>query len=129
MSYDEFDSMGCGGLADEWSCVQRLGQERADVVFAKHWDTWITQRDIQEIAHLGLNVVRIPIGFWMQEDLVQRWEYYPRGGLGYLDRLVSWAADAGLYVILSLHGGPGNQAYDQQFIGHVSGAVSHLVSR
>lgn len=126
MTYDEFDSMGCGGLNDEWSCVQKLGQNAANAAFAKHWDTWITQEDIAKIASLGLNVVRIPVGFWIREDLVQPWEYYPRGGLAYLDRLVGWAADAGLYVIVDLHGGSGSQAKDQQFTGHVSKQKSSM---
>lgn len=120
MTYDEFNAMGCGELQDETSCVSKLGQETADTVFAKHWDTWTTQDDIARIADLGLNVVRIPVGFWIREDLVHPWEYFPRGGLPYLDRLAGWAADAGLYVIIDLHGAPGSQAQDQQFTGYVS---------
>lgn len=124
MAYDEFNSMGCGELQDETSCVSKHGQETADTVFAKHWDTWTTQEDITKIARLGLNVIRIPVGFWMREDLVQPWEHFPRGGLPYLDRLVGWAADAGLYVIIDLHGAPGSQAQDQQFTGYVSPPIS-----
>lgn len=120
MAWDEFNSMGCGELEDEWSCVQKLGQESADAAFARHWDTWISQADIMKIANLGLNVIRIPVGFWIKEDLVGAWEYYPRGGLSYLDRLVDWAADAGLKVIIDLHGGPGSQSQNQSFTGHVS---------
>ena len=121
MAYDEWNSMGCGDLNDEWECVEQLGQKVADAVFEKHWDTWITQEDIANISSLGLNVVRIPVGFWLKEDLVLDGEYYPRGALKYLDRLVGWAADAGLYVIMDLHGGPGSQYPNQQFTGHVSG--------
>jgi len=120
MAYDEWNSMGCGELNDEWQCVRELGQEKADAVFDKHWDTWTTQEDIANISSHGLNVIRIPVGFWMKEDLVLEGEYYPRGALKYLDRLVGWAADAGLYVIMDLHAGPGVQSPNQQFTGHVS---------
>jgi len=120
MAYDEWDSMGCGELNDEWQCVKKLGQEAADAAFDKHWDTWITQEDIADISNLGLNVIRLPVGFWIKEDLVLEDEYYPRGGLKYLDRLVGWAADAGLYVIMDLHGAPGSQFANQQYTGHVS---------
>ncbi|KAL7931276.1 hypothetical protein V8C35DRAFT_282626 [Trichoderma chlorosporum] len=39
MASGEFSSMGCGGLNDEWSCVQKFGQNAADAAFQKHWDT------------------------------------------------------------------------------------------
>lgn len=66
---DEWNSMGCGGSADEWSCVQHLGQDAADAAFRTHWQTWITVGDLQEIKSYGLNTVRIPVGFWINEDL------------------------------------------------------------
>lgn len=112
--------MGCGQSNDEWKCVELLGQEQADAAFAKHWSSWITHEDIINISALGLNVVRIPVGFWIKEDLVQEGEFYPRGGLQYLDQLVGYAADSGLFVIIDLHGGPGSQITNQQFTGHVS---------
>ncbi|KAI6084141.1 glycoside hydrolase family 5 protein [Hypoxylon rubiginosum] len=118
MAYDEWNSMGCGSTNDEWQCVKALGQDAADAAFKKHWDSWTTQDDITQIKSLGLNTVRIPVGFWLKEDLVYDSEYYPRGGLAYLDRLVGWCADAGLYVIMDLHGGPGVQTPNQQFTGH-----------
>ncbi|RMD40721.1 hypothetical protein DV735_g4412, partial [Chaetothyriales sp. CBS 134920] len=119
MAYTEFSNMGCASQPDEWNCVKALGQETADSVFATHWDTWITQDDINQIVSYALNTVRVPIGFWIKEDLVQENEYFPRGGLEYLDRLVGWASDAGLYIILDLHAGAGIQAVDQQFTGHL----------
>jgi aryl-phospho-beta-D-glucosidase BglC (GH1 family) len=123
MASDEFTSMGCGGLNDEWSCVQSLGQDAADAAFQKHWDSWITQDDITQIKSLGLNTVRIPVGFWIREDLVQEGEFFPRGGIQYLDRLVGWCNDAGIYVIMDLHGGPGAQFPNQQYTGHVREAI------
>lgn len=126
MASDEFTSMGCGGLNDEWSCVQKLGQDAADAAFQKHWDTWITQDDISQIKSLGLNTVRIPVGFWIREDLVQEGEFFPRGGIQYLDRLVGWCNDAGIYVIMDLHGGPGAQFPNQQYTGHVSEKFQQL---
>ncbi|OAQ83594.1 endo-beta- - protein [Purpureocillium lilacinum] len=118
MAADEFSSMGCGGLNDEWSCVEKLGQDAADAAFKKHWDSWTTQDDVKQMASLKLNTVRIPVGFWLREDLVQDGEHFPRGGIEYLDRLVGWCKDAGLYVIMDLHGGPGAQFPNQQYTGH-----------
>lgn len=120
MGDDTWNSIGCGGNNDEWTCVEALGQEAADEAFRGHWDTWTTQEDIDQIASLGLNTIRIPVGFWMREELVNEGEHYPRGGLEFLDRLVGWARDAGLYIIMDLHGGPGSQYPNQQFTGRVS---------
>lgn len=119
MCEDEWASMGCSDYNDEWECTQAIGQTDADAAFKEHWDTWITESDIKEISGLGLNTVRIPIGFWMLEDIVHEDEYYPRGGVDYLDRLVGWCKDYGLYVIMDLHAGPGSQAPNEQFTGHV----------
>lgn len=124
MANDIWNSMGCGGQNDEWKCVEALGQDAADEAFRGHWDTWTTQDDINQIASLGLNTIRIPVGFWIKEDLVNDGEHYPRGGLEYLDRLVGWARDAGLYIIMDLHGGPGSQTPNQQFTGHASPPAS-----
>lgn len=120
MAEDEWSSMGCGGTNDEWACVKSLGQEDADAAFAKHWQDWINQDDISQIASYGLNTVRIPVGFWIKEDLVYDSEFYPRGGLEHLDRVVGQATDAGLYIIIDLHAAPGVQTPDQSFTGHVS---------
>lgn len=51
------------------------------------WETWLTQSDVDGIVAVNLNTVRIPVGFWIVEDLVDRTtEFYAQGGL---DELVS----------------------------------------
>lgn len=60
----------------------------------------------------GLNTVRIPVGYWFLENIVDKSEHFPQGGEKYLDQVVGWAKDAGLYVIIVLHGAPGAQATD-----------------
>lgn len=128
MAYDEFNSMGCGDMNDEWSCVTKLGQDAADAVFAQHWNTWITQDDIIQMVDFGLNTIRVPIGWWIKEDEVTENEKYPRGQLQYLDRLMGWASEAGLHVIIDLHAAPGVQYPNQQFTGHVSPLLPVLAS-
>lgn len=113
-----WSDMGCGGQKSEFDCVSSLGQDKANSVFAKHWDTWITEEDISEIQNYGLNTIRIPVGYWMKEDLVYRdSEYFPQGGFDYLKRLCGWASDAGLYIIMDLHGLPGAQTPENPFTG------------
>lgn len=125
MAKDSWNKMGCGDFHDEWTCVENLTQQLADTKFQQHWNTWITREDIQLIKNYGLNTIRVPVGFWINETLVDRTqEFYPQGGLPYLDRLVGWAAEADLYVIIDLHGAPGSQALNSSFTGHVSTQMS-----
>lgn len=92
--------MGCGGQKSEFDCVLSLGQDKANSAFASHWSSWITQDDITEMVSYGLNTIRVPVGYWMREDLVYSdSEHFPQGGLQYLENLCGWASDAGLYII------------------------------
>jgi len=64
----------------------------------------------QQMVSYGLNTVRIPVGYWFLESIVDKSEHFAQGGELYLDQVVGWAKDAGLYVIIDLHGAPGAQA-------------------
>jgi len=103
MVWKEWETMGCAGVNSEYDCVVKLGQAKADEVFQKHWDTWITESDMNQMKEYGLNAVRIPLGYWIVEEAVGS-ERFPRGGMKYLDRVVGWAAVRGMYVCLDLHG-------------------------
>jgi glucan endo-1,6-beta-glucosidase len=119
MAESSWKNIGCSAYNDEWACVKGIGQSKADAGFKKHWDTWTTEADIKQIKDISLNTVRIPVGFWIRESLVNGDEYYPRGGLPYLDRLVGWCKKYGIYVIMDLHAAPGVQTPNEQFTGHV----------
>lgn len=123
MAESSWKEMGCGKYNDEWACVEAIGQTAADKAFKGHWANWTTESDIKQIASLGLNTVRITVGFWIRDDLVYDDEYFPRGGLAYLDRIVGWCKKHGLYVIMDLHAAPGSQSPNEQFTGHVSSPV------
>ncbi|KAH9900407.1 endo-beta-1,6-glucanase [Xylariomycetidae sp. FL2044] len=118
MASTEWESMGCGSAESEWDCVKALGQDKADSAFQKHWGSWITEGDLDQMKDAGLNAVRIPIGFWMDESLVNKGEYYPKGGEKYLLQVCGWASDRGMYIMLEMHGAPGVQAKGQSFTGH-----------
>ncbi|KAK4995410.1 hypothetical protein LTR28_000533, partial [Elasticomyces elasticus] len=51
-------------VVDEYTLCQTLGKSEALNRLSKHWNTWITQDDFNQIAAAGLNHVRIPIGYW-----------------------------------------------------------------
>lgn len=121
MAETSWKEMGCEGLDSEFDCVSHLGQETANSVFQNHWDAWINQTDIDRMVDYGINTIRIPVGYWIMESLVNTTnEYFPQGGLGYLERVCEWAATAGIFVVIDLHGAPGAQLAQQPSTGQVS---------
>ena len=120
MASDEWSSMGCGSFKSEFDCVSHLGQSQANQAWAKHWNTWTTQADITEMKSYGLNIIRIPVGYWIREDIVySNSEHFPQGGLHYLEQICGWASDAGIYIIIDLHGAPGAQIANNPDTGQV----------
>ncbi|KAF7157443.1 hypothetical protein CNMCM5623_001704 [Aspergillus felis] len=101
-----FDNAGDAAV-DEWTLTATLGQDQAKAVLSQHWSTFITQDDFHQIARAGMNHVRIPIGYWAVSSLPG--EPYVDGQLEHLDNAISWARDAGLKVVIDLHGAPGSQ--------------------
>lgn len=73
-----------------------------------HYNTFITEQDIAEIAGAGLNFVRVPIPFW----IVDTWDNEPflaKVSWKYLLRLFRWCRKYGIRVNLDLHTIPGSQ--------------------
>ncbi|KAK2813237.1 hypothetical protein FQN50_000915, partial [Emmonsiellopsis sp. PD_5] len=95
-----FEAAGDAAV-DEYTLSQTLGGN-AKSTLSKHWSSWITQGDFSQIAAAGLNHVRIPIGYWAVAPL--EGEPYVQGQLEYLDKAIGWAREAGLKVIIDLHG-------------------------
>ena len=94
-------------VVDEYTYCQTLGASEAESRLSSHWNTWITQDDFNQIAQIGLNHVRIPIGYWAVAPL--QGDPYVQGQLTVLDQAIQWARGAGLKVMLDLHGAPGSQ--------------------
>ncbi|KAF8601196.1 glycoside hydrolase [Ceratobasidium sp. AG-I] len=122
---EEWKAMGgevcddCSKCAStEYDLVKKLGQIEANKVFAKHWSTWFTQEHVNAIADANLNTVRIPLGYWIVEPLVNRTtEYYPQGGLIYLKKGLRMLKAKGIHVILDFHALPGVSSANQMFAG------------
>ncbi|KAJ7086334.1 glycoside hydrolase family 5 protein [Mycena belliarum] len=106
--------------ADEWTLSALM---RADgtlqATMEKHYDTFITEHDIAQIAGAGLNWVRVPIPYWA----ISSWSDVGKDSTGatvaepflegvcwkYVVRLLGWARKYGLRVNLDLHTIPGSQ--------------------
>ena len=106
--------MDSSGLKDALSAretlAKRFTEPVADELIAAYEDAYIAEQDLDNIAALGMNVVRLP--FWypnlQKADGSWRPDDFKR-----LDWLVGKAWDRGLYTILDLHGAPGGQSKEQ----------------
>ncbi|KAH9968447.1 glycoside hydrolase family 5 protein [Lactifluus volemus] len=95
-----------------------------DEKFAEHWSTWFTQDDVNILKGAGMNTVRLPLGFWIVEPLVNRvTESYPRGGIKFLSSGLKMLRDANIQVILDHHALPGVQTPGQMFTGRCTNDV------
>ncbi|OXV11007.1 hypothetical protein Egran_01235 [Elaphomyces granulatus] len=100
-----FEAAG-NSAVDEWTLSQILANNALSTL-STHWNTWITADDFAHIASLGLNHVRIPIGYWAINPLPS--EPFVQGQLSLLDQAIGWARTSGIKVIIDLHGAPGSQ--------------------
>ncbi|KAL1759752.1 glycoside hydrolase superfamily [Schizophyllum commune] len=121
----EWLDMGGQDCSDCSQCIRsefafvKAYPDTADQIFNEHWSTWFNQKDVDELVRLGINTVRIPLGYWLIEDLVERdTEFYPRGGLQQLRRGLLQLKEAGIDVILDHHALPGVQSPNQMFTGN-----------
>jgi endoglucanase len=107
-------------VEDDWSVREvlaararagQLGADTPDSLIASYEDAWITEADLDNIAALGFNVIRLP--FWyrnlQEEDRTWRPDRFEK-----IDWLVTNAWKRHIYVILDFHGLPGGQSEKAQ---------------
>ncbi|KAM5531475.1 hypothetical protein V8D89_014865 [Ganoderma adspersum] len=129
----EWTDMGGDVAKCSSSCSECIGSEfsfvqaypnTADAKFQQHWETWFDQNDVNAFVENGINTVRIPLGYWIVERLVDRkTEFYPRGGIKQLQRGLQQLKAAGINAILDHHAPPGVQTPGQSFTGHCTDDV------
>ncbi|KAJ7930024.1 glycoside hydrolase family 5 protein [Mycena leptocephala] len=96
---------------DEWTLSVAMAADTANGGLGQlenHYNTFVTEEDIAEIAGAGLNWLRIPIAFWA----IETWEGEPflaKTSWKYFLRVLGWARKYGLRVYLDLHAVPGSQ--------------------
>lgn len=88
-----------------------VGPDEAREFWKEFRDAYITRNDIRAIKRLGLNSVRVPFNarLFIAEDYdaVQIEDAFK-----YLDRVIAWCRESGLYVVLDMHCAPGGQTGD-----------------
>jgi len=89
----------------------RFGAEKAERLMEELRANWITARELKLARSFGFNVVRVPFDhhllagddkpFELRDDAFQ-----------WLDKAVDLSEQAGIYVILDMHGAPGGQSVE-----------------
>ncbi len=105
MSPDVFTGTGAD---DEVWLNRKLNSDELAVKMKKHRDEYITENDFKIIASKGMNLVRIPVPYFIFGDQPPF-----LGCIEYLDKAFDWAANTGLKILIDLHTVPGSQnGYD-----------------
>ncbi|KAK0450751.1 glycoside hydrolase superfamily [Armillaria borealis] len=92
----EYDiASGCDSIADAQSLLE------------EHWDTFITEADFEYLASLGINTVRLPIGYWSLGP--NFCSGTPFAAVAAVIRAIGWGLLYGIGVLVDLHGAPGSQ--------------------
>ncbi len=82
----------------------RFGDTVAQEIYTTHKDTWVTEADLDNIAAMGLNTIRLPMGWNEFLNLDGTWKSDP---WKYIDWIIEEAGERGMYVLLDLHTVPG----------------------
>lgn len=109
--FESFEKSSCsdeGIPVDEYHYCKELGQEEASRRLDKHWSSFYQERDFENIAAQGFNLVRIPVGYWAF-DVLPSDPYVTGEQEKYLDRAIKWAERYNLKVWVDLHGAAGSQ--------------------
>ena len=79
-----------------------LGPEGAGKFWKAYLDHYITRDDIQFLQRAGFNSIRVPIHYkYFESDDAE--------GFQLLDRVIGWAHEAGIYIVIDMHAAPGGQ--------------------
>lgn len=89
--------------ADEVWLHRDYGHSVHDVL-RKHRDTYITEEDFESLHGAGVELVRIPVPYFVFGD---RDPYL--GCIEYIDRAFEWAEKRAMCILLDLHTVPGSQ--------------------
>ncbi|EPX72498.1 glucan 1,3-beta-glucosidase Exg3 [Schizosaccharomyces octosporus yFS286] len=124
-----FEGPGDSELDAVQSVVQKHGIDGARGLFENHWNSWITTNDFSYLQQLGVNTVRIPIGYWTlgQNQFLQGTPFAQYTGvyqnsLNILVQKIQEAASKSIGVLVDFHG-----VYGQANGGSHSGTSSGKV--
>lgn len=94
---------------DSYTFCEVLGSDEANRQLRLHWQHWVTEEQIRNLANLGIDTIRIPIADWMYISYppfdTGCWD----GALEALDAVLDMCSAHKLNVMLDLHAVRGSQ--------------------
>ena len=99
MLFENFkQGLNLGGFLSQYELIADAGSKEA---LQQHFETFITEDNIKQIASWGFDHVRIPVDGWLFLDKEKK--ILREKPLEYLDRCIGWCADYGLHAVSDLH--------------------------
>ncbi|OQR96545.1 hypothetical protein ACHHYP_15428 [Achlya hypogyna] len=110
----------------QYQIMKQLGHAKGDPLMQRHWNEFMSEADFRDIKAAGLDMVRIPVGYWIMNDAPDAKK--PRsagcnttddasvlapGSLAYLDKAFRWARKYQLKVLVGIHAAMGSQNGEQ----------------
>jgi len=88
---------------DTYTFCKVLGPKEANRQLRRHWETWVTEDIIKQLARSGINSLRLPVGDYMYKPYGPYVGGCFDGALDYVDDLLDWALSYGLTVLIDIH--------------------------
>lgn len=99
MLFENFkQGLNLGGFLSQYELIAGSGSREA---LHRHFETFITEEDIRQIAAWGFDHVRIPMDGYLFYDKEKK--CLKEKPLEYLDRCIGWCAEQGMNAIIDLH--------------------------
>lgn len=89
---------------DEWHLWRELSQEARRERFKVHRDSYITDRDFAYLASNGVDLVRLPVPYFVFGDHAPY-----EGCIEYVDKAFKWGEHYGIKILVDLHTVPDSQ--------------------
>ena len=87
----------------------------AKLILEHQWDSFVTEADFAYLQKIGINTIRLPIGFWSLGPDFTKGSIFEKYGAAYTNswprvrRLIGWAGKYGIGVLVDMHGAYGSQ--------------------
>ncbi|KAH8653879.1 glycoside hydrolase superfamily [Xylariales sp. PMI_506] len=104
-----FEDNGASAAIDESSFCAVLGSCKCGRLLEERYATFYTTDDIDMFAEYGINLLRIPVGYWAFMEPVNGETFHHGNQLLYLKNITNYATSKGMHIIIDIHGLPGGQ--------------------
>ncbi len=107
----KFTNASSPRLIDE-TFKELVGPAATKEFWKKYLTTYITKKDIHYLKTTGLNSIRIPFNYRLFTNESYMGDNDSTRGFTYLDKVIQWCKEEGLYALLDMHCAPGGQTGD-----------------